>query len=80
MFALVNIITTSKALDILKEGYAAGNAIIRLVKFIVAALAGFLLSFLSVSKLMVGIPAQQLAFIVISIVIFMSIKNRLFAN
>lgn len=44
-FALVNIITTSKALDILKEGYAAGNAIIRLVKFMVAALAGFFLSF-----------------------------------
>ena len=79
-FALVNIITTSKALDILKEGYAAGNAIIRLVKFMVAALAGFFLSFLSISKLMVGIPVQQLAFIVISVVIFMGIKNRLFAN
>lgn len=77
-FALVNIITTSKALDLLKEGFAAGNAIIRLVKFTAAALAGFLLSFLSISKLMIGIPVQQLCFIIVSILAFLIIKNRFF--
>ncbi|AIT08835.1 major facilitator transporter [Candidatus Francisella endociliophora] len=77
-FALINIITTSKAIDLLKQGFGAGNAIIRLVKFVVAGLAGFFLSFLSISKLMLGIPIQQLGFIIVSILLFLVIKNRLF--
>lgn len=68
--ALVNIITTSKAIDLLKEGFAAGNGVIRLVKFTVAGIAGLPLSFLSISKLMIGVPTQQLGFIVISISLF----------
>ncbi|AEE26409.1 multidrug effflux MFS transporter [Francisella hispaniensis] len=78
--AFVNITTTSKVIDLLKEGFAAGNAVIRLVKFTVAGAAGFFLSFLSISKLMIGIPAQQLGFILVSISLFLLIKNRLFPN
>nr|WP_238384420.1 hypothetical protein [Francisella tularensis] len=65
--AFVNITTTSKVIDLLKEGFAAGNAVIGLVKFTVAGTADFFLSFLSISKLMIGIPAQQLGFIVASV-------------
>ncbi|OIN84305.1 multidrug effflux MFS transporter [Francisella sp. TX07-6608] len=78
--AFVNITTTSKVIDLLKEGFAAGNAVIRLVKFTVAGTAGFFLSFLSISKLMIGIPAQQLGFIVASLCLFLLIKHRLFPN
>lgn len=79
-FALVNIITTTKAIDILKEGFAAGNAIVRLLKFLVAGIAGYFISFLSVNKLVLGIPAQQLAFIIVSMAIFIIVKNSLFPN
>ena len=77
-FALVNIVTTTKAIDLLKEGFTAGNAIIRLIKFIIAGFAGFFLSFLSISDLMIDIPMQQLGFIILSILIFMMIRNKLF--
>jgi DHA1 family bicyclomycin/chloramphenicol resistance-like MFS transporter len=76
--SLINLITSTKAIDILKEGFGAGNAIIRLTRFIAGGVAGFLLSFLSISDLMVDIPVQQLGFIILSILIFMMIKNRLF--
>ncbi|WP_150468300.1 Bcr/CflA family efflux MFS transporter [Francisella sp. SYW-9] len=77
-FSLINIITTTKAIDLLKEGFAAGNAIVRLLRFIAAGFAGFLISFSSISNLMIEIPIQQLGFVILSILIFMVIKNRLF--
>jgi DHA1 family bicyclomycin/chloramphenicol resistance-like MFS transporter len=79
-FALTNITISSKTIDILKEGFGAGNAIMRLVKFIVAGLAGFLLSFVSISHLMVSIPIQQLVFILLSTGLFIIIKDKLFPN
>ncbi|MDE4947124.1 Bcr/CflA family drug resistance efflux transporter, partial [Francisella tularensis subsp. holarctica] len=39
--AFVNITTTSKVIDLLKEGFASGNAVIGLVKFTVAGTADF---------------------------------------
>ncbi|BCD90787.1 Bcr/CflA family drug resistance efflux transporter [Francisella halioticida] len=77
-FSLINLITTTKAIDLLKEGFGAGNAIVRLTRFVAAGFAGFFLSFLSISNLMVDIPIQQLGFIILSILIFVMIKNRLF--
>ena len=77
-FALTNITTSSVTIDLLKEGFGAGNAIMRLIKFSVAGLAGFLLSFISIQHLMVGIPAQQLIFILLSAGLFFMIKDKLF--
>ncbi|MGQ4001891.1 multidrug effflux MFS transporter [Francisellaceae bacterium CB299] len=79
-FALTNITISTVTIDILKEGFGAGNAIMRLVKFIVAGLAGFLLSFVSISHLMVSIPIQQLVFILLSTGLFIIIKDKLFPN
>lgn len=76
-FALTNITTSSITIDLLKEGFGAGNAIMRLVKFLVAGLAGFLLSFLSIPHLMVGIPTQQLVFVLLSAGLFFAIKDKL---
>ncbi|QIV95948.1 Bcr/CflA subfamily drug resistance transporter [Allofrancisella inopinata] len=77
-FALVNITLTSKIIDLLKEGFAAGNAINRLTKFAIAGIGGVILSFYSTTELMVEIPIQQLGFIISSLVIFLVIKNELF--
>lgn len=77
-FSLINLITTTNAIDLLREGFGAGNAIVRLTRFVAAGFAGFFLSFLSISNLMVDIPIQQLGFIILSILIFIMIKNRLF--
>ena len=77
-FALTNITISSVTIDLLKEGFGAGNAIMRLIKFIIAGLAGFLLSFISIQHLIVGIPAQQLIFILLSAGLFFIIKNKLF--
>ncbi|AJC49038.1 multidrug effflux MFS transporter [Allofrancisella guangzhouensis] len=77
-FALINITLTSKIIDLLKEGFAAGNAINRLVKFTVAGIGGIILSFYSITELMVDIPVQQLGFIILSLVLFLRIKDKLF--
>ncbi len=79
-FALTNITTSSKTIDILKEGFGAGNAIMRLIKFVVAGFAGFFLSFISISHLMIGIPIQQLIFVLLSAGLFLIIKDKLFAK
>ena len=76
--ALINITTSSITIDLLKEGFGAGNAIMRLVKFTVAGLAGFLLSFMSTHHLMIGIPIQQLIFMLLSAGLFFMIKDKLF--
>ena len=77
-FALTNITISSITIDLLKEGFGAGNAIMRLVKFIVAGLAGFLLSFISTPHLMIGIPTQQLVFVLAAAGLFFTIKDKLF--
>ncbi len=77
-FAFTNITISTGTIDILKEGFGAGNAIMRLVKFIVAGLAGFLVSYVSISQLMVGILIQQLVFILLSTGLFIIIKDKLF--
>ncbi|MFT4693746.1 MAG: DHA1 family bicyclomycin/chloramphenicol resistance-like MFS transporter [Francisella sp.] len=79
-FALTNITISSKTIDILKEGFGAGNAIMRLFKFIVAGFAGFSLSFISISHLMIGIPIQQLIFVLLSAGLFLIIKDKLFLS
>ena len=77
-FALTNITISSITIDLLKEGFGAGNAIMRLVKFTVAGLAGFLLSFISTPHLMIGIPTQQLVFVLAAAGLFFAIKDKLF--
>jgi DHA1 family bicyclomycin/chloramphenicol resistance-like MFS transporter len=77
-FALTNIAISSITIDLLKEGFGAGNAIIRLMKFTVAGLAGFLLSFISTPNLMIGIPTQQLVFVLAAAGLFFIIKDKLF--
>ncbi|AXA33735.1 multidrug effflux MFS transporter [Francisella adeliensis] len=76
-FALVNIIITARAIDLLKEGFAAGNAIMRLIKFLVAGVATTIVGFFSINHLMVEIPIQQLFFLIVSLLIFITIKDKL---
>jgi DHA1 family bicyclomycin/chloramphenicol resistance-like MFS transporter len=76
-FALVNIIITARAIDLLKEGFAAGNAIMRLIKFMVAGVATTIVGFFSINHLMIEIPIQQLFFIICSLLIFITIKDKL---
>lgn len=76
-FALINIIITARAIDLLKEGFAAGNAAMRLIKFVVAGIATTIVGFFSINHLMIEIPIQQFLFVMISLMLFITVKDKL---
>lgn len=76
-FSLINVISTSKALNQLKEGYGSGNAVSSLIKFSLAGFASFMISSYTSSKLMTEVPTQQIIFILIALIIFLIVKRKL---
>ena len=78
--SLVSIVIGSKSMDLLKDGYAAGSAIVRLIRFVVAGFVGISLGYVSLSKLMVTIPVQQLIIILLSLAIFCMVRKKIFSE
>jgi DHA1 family bicyclomycin/chloramphenicol resistance-like MFS transporter len=69
-FALTSSIITSKSLNALNKAFGAGNAINNLIKFSLASIASFTISYFHGYALMQQITIQQLIIILASLMIF----------
>ena len=78
-FALTSSIITSKSLNALNKAFGAGNAINNLIKFSLASIASFTISYFHGYALMQQITIQQLIIILASLMIFFAtyfLNNR----